>query len=219
MWYCRVMRADHQVEEAWTRAHGQLSLTSEPSVLEQVVDAWSQEGRHYHGSTHLRRGLETLKELGCTAGLATLVWFFHDAVYVVGQPDNEARSARWFCDYAKAQGLDAPSTRRGAELILMTADHQGAVTDDPLWPILNDVDLAIFAADRAIYDQYAEDVWREYKPIVPRKDFAVGRAAFMAAFAARPIFLTETMKLKEAIAHANIEAEVMRLRVEAGLHG
>ena len=187
-------------------------------MLERVVDAWNQGGRHYHGLTHLGRGLETLKELECTAGLAALVWFFHDAVYVVGQPDNETQSARWFCDYTNAQGLDAQSVQRGAELILMTANHQGAVTDDPLWPIINDVDLAVFAADRPIYDQYAEDVWREYKPIVPRKDFAVGRAAFMTAFASRPIFLTETMKPKEAIAHANIEAEVARLRKEAGLH-
>ena len=74
------MRLDHQVQQEWTRAHDRLSLTNDPSVLEEVVDAWSQEGRHYHGLTHLRRGLETLKELGCTAGLATLVWFFHDAV-------------------------------------------------------------------------------------------------------------------------------------------
>ena len=213
------MQADDRLLVAWAQAHADLGLASDPHALQRVLAAWKGEGRCYHGPAHLRRGLQSLAELGCDAGLAVLAWFFHDAVYVVGRRDNEARSAQWFCDHAEAQGLDAQSVARGAALILMTADHQNAVTDDPLWPVLNDVDLAVFASDRATYDRYAEDVWFEYEPVMSRREFVRGRASFMSAFATHPIFLTQMMKPKEAIAHVNIDAEVARLREEAGLDG
>ncbi len=132
-----------------------------------------------------------------------------------GDSDNELNSAHvGSAAMPKGRGLDAATAQRGARLILMTADHQRAVSDDALWPFLNDTDLSVFATGRPTYDRYADDVWREYQPLVPRAAYVAGRAAFMAAFVSRPIFLNDAMKSKEPIAHKNIAAELDRLRLE-----
>lgn len=208
------MQPDRFLADAWTAAHDKLALSGDDLVLQELIQAWGGETRFYHGLAHLRRGLQVMAELGCHDGLAELVWFFRDAIYVVGRSDNELNSACWFSSYAEGRGLDAATAQRGARLILMTADHQRAVSDDALWPFLNDTDLSVFATGRPTYDRYADDVWREYQPLVPRAAYVAGRAAFMAAFVSRPIFLNDAMKSKEPIAHKNIAAELDRLRLE-----
>jgi predicted metal-dependent HD superfamily phosphohydrolase len=201
--------------ERWTQAHADLGVTPDAQTLEEVLANWSSEGRHYHALSHLRHGLAALDRYGPDAALARLVWFFHDVIYEPSRTDNEEKSADWFEAYAHALGLDADILRRGRDLILFTRDHQGARSDDPLWPLLNDADLAIFAAPRPAYDAYAENVWREYASAVPRPAFVAGRTAFLTAFKSRPIFLTEEMKPMAPVAIANIETELERLREEA----
>lgn len=206
---------DAFIARQWSQAHADLGVEADPAVLDQLIAHWSQEHRRYHSMSHLERGLAALEPYGREAALARLVWFFHDAVYVVGRGDNEQRSAEWFAAYAKGQGLDADQVARGARLIRLTRDHQGAVTDDPLWPIVNDVDLGVLCAPREVYDAYAADVWREHQTVATRQQFVLGRLAFMSAFRSRPIFRTDEMKAQEGAARANIDAEITRLRDEA----
>lgn len=210
---------DGFLDQRWRDAHAELGIAAEFSTLDRLVAFWGADGRFYHSLSHLRHGLAALADHWPKATLVHLAWFFHDAVYEVGRSDNEVESARWFAAYAEEQGLDAERLRRGADLILLTKDHQGAVTDDPLWPIMNDVDLGVFAASRAVYEAYAEDVWREYQAVATRKQFILGRAAFMSAFKSRPIFLTDGFRPKEGIARANIDVEIGRLMEEARREG
>jgi predicted metal-dependent HD superfamily phosphohydrolase len=213
------MSGDAFLAEQWRSAHSDLGVAPSAVVLADIIEAWSGEGRFYHAIAHLIHGLKALEAHGPDIGLVRLAWFFHDAIYIVGRADNEARSADWFGAYADRQGLDEARVSRGRELILLTRDHQGAATGDPLWPVMNDVDLAIFAAPPATYQAYADNVWREYQGIVTREQFVLGRSAFMAAFRARPIFVTEAMKPSEPLAHANIDAEIQRLAKEARREG
>ena len=198
----------------WAKAHADLRIVPDPAVLDAVEASWRAPNRRYHATSHLIAGLRALDAYGPGAALVRLAWFFHDAIYIVGASDNERRSADWFSAYATVQGLSADAIARGHTLILDTRDHQGAVSDDPLWPIMNDVDLGVFAAPAEVYDRYADGVWLEYAVLVSRSAFAVGRAAFMSQFVSRPIFLTPQMKPKEPLAHANIAREVARLQAE-----
>jgi predicted metal-dependent HD superfamily phosphohydrolase len=211
--------ADALVAHQWFKAHADLGIEADPAILDQLTALWGEGGRYYHSLSHLEHGLTALEPYGREAALARLVWFFHDAVYVVGRGDNEERSAEWFIAYAKGRGLDEEHVSRGARLILLTKDHQGAVTDDPLWPIINDVDLGVFGASREAYDTYANNVWREYQAVATRQQFVLGRLAFMSAFKSRPIYRTDGMKAREGVARVNIEAEITRLREEAYLEG
>ena len=207
------------VAHEWFQAHADLGIASDPAVLDQLIAQWNEGGRYYHSLSHLEHGLAALERYGREAALARLVWFFHDAIYVAGRDDNEDRSAAWFAAYAEGQGLDASRVTRGARLIRLTKDHQGAVTDDPLWPIINDVDLGIFGASREAYDAYSDAIWREYQTVATRQQFVLGRAAFMSAFRSRPIFRTDEMSDKERVARANIDAEITRLTEEAYREG
>ncbi|ODT88700.1 hypothetical protein [Phenylobacterium sp. SCN 70-31] len=201
--------------DQWTRAHAELGIPSDAKVLSDLLALWGGDGRHYHSLAHLKYGLVALDRYGEGVGLVRLAWFFHDAIYVIGRGDNEQLSADWFTAYARRQNLKTELVDRGERLILMTKDHQGAVSDDPLWPIMNDVDLAVFATPPDVYEVYAANVWREYEAIATRQQFVLGRAAFMSAFKSRPVFQTEAMRNCEQAAHRNIDAEVARLMDEA----
>lgn len=199
--------------------HARLGLAPAGAALAPLLRTWSGKGRFYHSADHLLHGLRVLERQGPALDLVRLAWMFHDLVYVPGRADNEAVSAERFERHAAAHGLAAEPTRRGVQLILLTRDHQGAVTDDPLWPALNDTDLSVFAGSPADYERYAERVWREYAAVYTRRQFVLGRAAFMQAFVQRPIFLTPAFKTKETAARANIAAEVARLQAEARREG
>lgn len=206
---------DEFFADEWARAHDELAISPELKALDDLLAMWGGDGRHYHSLAHLKQGLIFLDPYDESVTLVRLAWFFHDAIYETGRGDNEQRSGDWFATYTSGRGLSAELVERGERLIRLTKDHQGALTDDPLWPIMNDVDLGIFAASREAYDAYANNVWNEYKSVVTRQQFVLGRAAFMAAFKSRPIFLTEAMKAREPVARANIDAEIARLRLEA----
>jgi predicted metal-dependent HD superfamily phosphohydrolase len=205
--------------DQWRAAHADLGIEPDLGVFQQVVEHWNGEGRFYHAIAHLEHGLRALADAGPEAALVRLVWFFHDVIYVVGRADNEARSADWFVSYARGRGLDEASAERGRELILFTRDHQGAVTDDPLWPLLNDVDLGVLVAAPHAYERYAQDVWREYAAVATRERYVLGRTAFLTAMRARPIFLTPAMRALEPRALGNIDVELRMLTAEAAREG
>ena len=92
----------------------------------------------------------------------------------------------------------------------MTEHHQ-AFPDDLNAAALSDADLAILAADRDRYDEYARDVRIEYAQ-VSDADFRAGRAAVLGDLLAGPSLFrtTQGRALWEERARANVAAEIDR---------
>jgi predicted metal-dependent HD superfamily phosphohydrolase len=111
---------------------------------------------------------------------------FHDAIYVPGAADNEARSAAWLrgsalpCDLA-----------RGAELVELTARHGSRIDADRDTALFLDSDMAILGAEPAAFDRYNAAIAREYSAI-PADAFRAGRTKFLASVLALPrIFISD----------------------------
>ncbi|MBK7863195.1 MAG: hypothetical protein IPJ65_32210 [Archangiaceae bacterium] len=122
---------------------------------------------------------------------------FHDAVYVVGRPDNEARSAELSGDDARVR-----------ELILLTARHghlSPRDVDDDAAKFL-DCDLAILGAAPQRFDEYERQIAAEYRPVVGPAAYAEGRRRFLHGLLARDrIFLSDAFHLRlDALARANL---------------
>jgi predicted metal-dependent HD superfamily phosphohydrolase len=175
-----------------------------------LVAAYGEPHRVHHRLEHVAHLLAELETVPVSEPAVAWAAWFHDAVYVPGRPDNEARSAARAREALGALGL-AHLAPRVEALVLATRDHR-ADPADAAAALFVDADLAILGAAPDAYRAYAEAVRAEFRA-VPRWLFDRGRRRFLAAQLARPaVFLTPHFRVRhEARARENLAAELARL--------
>jgi len=201
---------------SWTAGCGE-------ELFAAAHERYASAGRFYHTWDHVLDCTQKLRDFECVAPRAAfLALLFHDAVYLPGQADNEARSAALATDLLRrharlAQGeIDAV-----VMMILATRNHRlGADQRNSDAAVVLDVDMSILGAPWPRYRQYADGVRAEYVPAAasaPR--FAAGRMAFLTGLlAGGPIFSTARgLERWERPARDNIAHELEQLRRHAGI--
>ena len=175
--------------------------------LVDLLARHNEPHRHYHGAKHVADLLARLRALPFERpDEAVAAAFLHDAVYRVGAPDNEARSA----DLAREvlDELDgAAFADRVAALCLATASH--AATGDADADLFLDADMAVLGDPPPLYARYRAAMMREYLTAVPREDYLAGRIALFIepTLAGGPIFHTPAMADREGQARENLARE------------
>src|SRR5262245_30168638 len=119
-----------KVEARWRALFDRLGVDvgAASTTLGELVDAYSEEGRHYHTLDHIGALLHQLDrhdEGLVDRNAVELAIFFHDAVYVPTRSDNEAESAALAHERLTALGLSAALVARVADLILATRHGGG----------------------------------------------------------------------------------------------
>jgi predicted metal-dependent HD superfamily phosphohydrolase len=195
------------------------------AAVEQVgadlVQRWHEPHRRYHDATHLAEVLSALDTLCAAEGVpdedraaATLAVWFHDAVYAVESPDrNEVDSAA--LARAALARLDAPASvaARVAELVLDTAEHDLADTEQDVARVaVHDADLWVLSAPVARFDEYCRQVRAEYAH-VPATAYARGRSEVLRPFLVRPhVYRSSHARAEwEPAARENLARELTRL--------
>ena len=190
-----------------------------PACAAALVAAWSTPPRAYHSLAHLDAVLAEYRAAAARAPWRQpreVYWALcaHDAVYVAGARDNEARSA----DLADALAVAhlPPDLDRAAvrAMILATARHgaiAGEALDDDTARML-DCDLAILGADAATFDAYDAALATEFAH-VPADAYRAGRRGFLAGLLAAPrIFCSADGHARlDAAARSNLSRAVARL--------
>jgi len=150
-----------------------------------------------------------------------LALLFHDAVYIAGRTDNEARSAALAREVLGAVTSLTPAELTAIEqLILATKDHHariGVASVDEA--ALLDIDLSILAAPREEYMRYARQIRDEWVPAaVSEAEFRIGRVAFLRRMLAAPhVFLTTNGQRRwDEAARANMTWELDALQTQQG---
>ena len=194
-----------------------------PAAMEAALKAaYAEPPRAYHHFGHAQDVLRLHAEVAAGPGWAqpretALAVLYHDAVYVAGRGDNEARSAelarahlaRWLPE----AGVDV---ERVAELIELTARHgqfapgdfgEGALADDTRHFL--DCDMAILGAPREEFERYDQAIAEEYRGVVPGWLYRRKRRAFLRGLLGRErIFLSGYFharldaRARENLAHA-----------------
>jgi predicted metal-dependent HD superfamily phosphohydrolase len=178
---------------------------------DEMIQAYSSAGRHYHDLRHIE---DCLAKLDRVAGLSArdreilrqAIWW-HDVVYDPTRTDNEERSAQ-----AAEQNVASELRDEVARLIRLTRTHD-VVPGDRLGAILISIDLSILGADAATYDAYAGAIRREFGH-VPDDAYRQGRAAVLERFARRPVIYPDAGFAAELDqpARANLARELAALR-------
>jgi predicted metal-dependent HD superfamily phosphohydrolase len=195
-----------------------LALSVElPVGLEPALRAaYAQPPRAYHDFAHVGEVLGHFARVTSWRDreAVALAILFHDAVYVAGQSDNEARSAELAATLLEATPL-ARFVPRVQELVRLTARHgslePGQVDHDAA--LFLDCDMAILGAAPADYDRYERAIAEEYA-FVPRELYRAGRARFLEkVLSGSHIFLSEQFRAeREAQARQNLHRALEQLR-------
>jgi predicted metal-dependent HD superfamily phosphohydrolase len=162
----------------FTLAHG-----AEPAAAgrwwNDVAARYAEGHRHYHTLRHIEEMLDLLPHADETVLAA--VWF-HDAVY--GESSNEEQSAILAREALTALRFPPETIGIVESLILATKTHDPAQLDARFHPFL-DADLAILGSAPERYQEYTEQVRREYEHV--REAFFRGaRAAILDRLLSRP---------------------------------
>jgi predicted metal-dependent HD superfamily phosphohydrolase len=190
--------------------------------LQALSEAYASPPRAYHHFGHVRDVLAHYRDVAEGPGWQwpCEVWFavlYHDAIYVPGRRDNEARSAQLADTHLARWWQDAEIDReRVGALILATARHGSLRPDDFADDAAGedmrrflDCDMAILGAAPEVFAAYDRAIAEEYRA-VPRWLYRRRRRAFFRTLLdAERIFLSDFFRNRcEAQARCNLETAI-----------
>ncbi|HEV7272398.1 N-methyl-D-aspartate receptor NMDAR2C subunit [Pseudoxanthomonas sp.] len=149
---------------SWQRAWSGIGAAGEGGALfAQLMAAYAEPQRHYHTQQHLGECLSAFDDTRALAGHpdeVELALWFHDAIYDVKGHQNEQRSADWARDALRDAGVSTDAAQRVHDLIMAT--RHTAVPSGRDEQLLVDIDLSILGAERARFDEYEQQIRKEY---------------------------------------------------------
>lgn len=187
-------------------------LPDHDDLRASLQSAYADPTRAYHDATHLVEVFERLVDLAPTVpfdrGAVSLAAWFHDAVYR-GQPGDEELAAQWAAEAL----VGHPARDEVVRLVRMTATHDPDEGDLNACA-LSDADLAILAAPRPRYEEYVDQVRREYAH-VDDQEFAEGRARLLRGLLDKPALFhcPQARQSWENAARENVSRELDDLDV------
>lgn len=179
-------------------------------ILANLIESHTEKQRHYHDLSHLYNLYLVKNEyenrLKNPLLIEAAIWF-HDAIYIPQNKDNEVKSAELAVEVLNHKNLPFDLTDLKL-LIESTAKHQ-PLKDDTDFHYFLDFDLSILAADANIYQKYVDAIRQEYS-MYPTFLYKIGRKKVLKSFLKRErIYFTEVLfENFEKRARANILQEI-----------
>lgn len=196
----------------WKRSQSSDGNTDAEAVYGEVLDYYSESGRHYHTPKHIEHCLAQFDlaagEMDDADAVEMAIWF-HDLIFKVDARDNELQSAKRFTELA-AHSMDAEFKAKVHDLIMATAPPRIPKTNDEKFML--DIDLSSFGLpwDDMLRDSMAV---RKESPGLSDEEFFPGQRAFLESLVNREHFyFTEFFRTRmEETARDNIQRYLKQL--------
>ena len=194
-----------------------------PAVMwAELEAAYQTPPRAYHNIRHVHEVAAHYQHVAASAGWqhpkeVYLAVLYHDAIYLAGRKDNEARSAEMAVQAARkylgSESIDLAMLR---QLIELTAGHGHLKTEnlDQDSKLFLDCDMAILGSDPEQFLAYDKAIASEYRGKLPGWMFQFLRRKFLKNLLDSPrIYLSDLFfESHEAGARANISALLKKPR-------
>lgn len=179
----------------------------------EIFTKYSDAKRHYHNIAHLENliiDLEPLQDLIEDWPTTLFALYYHDIVYKATSSTNEEDSATIAKERLLEIGYPDGKIQKCSAMIIATKLHKQSADSDINF--LNDADLAILGQAPDQYQQYCENVRKEYS-VYPEFIYNQGRKKVLLHFLEMDtIFRTGFFIEKyEAQARTNIHTELENL--------
>lgn len=177
-----------------------------------IVNAYTESHRYYHNLAHIQSMLleiENSTDNFLDKDSLLFATWFHDIIYNPQKHDNEAQSAKVAISYLTQLSVPEDKIELVKALILATANHTKAPTDNNNLNFFLDCDLKVLSFKREDYIQYAKNIRKEYQHVI---DFLYksGRRKILKKFLeSSSIYRTDYFKSNyEVAARANLSFEL-----------
>ncbi len=203
------------LEKKWKRLSNELAL--DKSLYNQFHYWYTHPPRAYHNLSHISDCLhefDNVRSLASEPSQVEIALWFHDAIYYPMAKDNEEESAELAGQILDEEGISKSYIKGVKDLILLTKHNTTPATIDG--KIIVDIDLFILGKPEDIFDQYNQNVIKEYEEIIQTitwDRFKEGRIKILKRFLERPsIYYTGYFKNKYEIqAIKNLERAILSL--------
>jgi len=202
------------LQRSWSRCwSGVGAAQANDALRDELLAAYGQAHRSYHTLQHLTECLQLFDEYRDVAewpAEVELALRFHDAIYNVRANDNELKSAAWASAAMQTAKVAVATTARIDAHIMAT--RHAVLPEAGDQTLLVDIDLSILGATTARFEEYEQQVRREYR-WVPDFLFRRKRREILEEFLQRkPLYGTARVRDRlEAAAHANLRRAIERL--------
>lgn len=170
----------------WNRCVAAPPSPDAAAVYDRLTELLDGPDRRFHNSAHIADCLARFDEVTALLhdrdAVEMGIWF-HDAIYVPGDPANERRSAELFLQLS--EGARPLFRRRVCALIMTTKRAYAARGNDRRF--IDDIDLAGFGASWEEFMHHG-DLLREEFAAQSDPEYYGGLATFLAVLRARPHF-------------------------------
>ncbi|MDA2922988.1 N-methyl-D-aspartate receptor NMDAR2C subunit [Patescibacteria group bacterium AH-259-L07] len=204
-------------KQRWVELWQRIGAYGDPlPVYKNLVTRYAEPHRAYHTLSHIVHCLDEfdlVRDIATNPNAIEMAIWYHDVIYNTRRTDNEEKSAAIAQRVVKSARLPKSFGKRVAELIIATKhDILPEHTDKQ---ILVDVDLSILGQSEETFDEYEQQIRKEYDRVVPETVFNEKRSSILKSFLKRPsIYLTSFFREKyEAQAQQNIERSRKRLQI------
>ncbi len=201
--------------DSWCREWSELGLAGRPpdDFYASLLAHYQQPHRAYHTLQHLDECFALLSEVRncpCLAEISLALWF-HDAIYDTARSDNEAASADWIAEAAQLAGASTALIDRLHALVIAT--QHSVIPQNEAAQLLIDIDLTILGASGPRFDEYEQQIRREYI-WVPESLYRQKRAELLLQFLQRPVlYCTAEFRARfEAPARQNLLRSIQALQ-------
>ncbi|WP_430467251.1 HD domain-containing protein [Winogradskyella ouciana] len=185
------------------------------SLWEDIVNHYSNTNRYYHNLAHIQNMLSQAEDFKSHIEdydvLVFAIWY-HDIIYKSTKKDNEVKSALFAKKALKSLNFNEKRIENIENLIISTKKHQIGLDENDDNAYLLDFDLSILGTDWETYQNYTQQIRREYK-IYPDFMYKPGRKKVLQHFLEREtLYFTEVYQDKfETQARENIIKELKLL--------
>lgn len=199
----------------WNDLGQRLNISNGQESFKDISNNYSKPHRHYHTLTHINNCLQELdvvKPLLDNPKAVELAIWFHDVIYTISQKDNEDKSAEFSKDILQKTGLSSEFITKVSDLILSTKHISPSKDSDTQY--LNDIDMAILGQSPDIFDNFDQDIEKEFTAFYSTEIYLNGRIKFFDAMLSREnIFSTDHFKNKyQEQARKNLERKKTELQ-------
>ena len=200
-------------KDRWKALMNALGFEPSMACYESLCAAYTEKHRFYHTDKHIDAMLGHFDAVAHLAERPTeleLAIWFHDAIYKALSKTNELDSAVWAKEFALSNGYDQEGADRVYDLIMATL-HNGVVKGGDQ-KLIVDIDLTILGAPNNVYDEFEQNVRKEYKR-VPSFIYRRKRKELLKSFLNNDsIYHLDYFKNKyESVARDNINRAIERL--------
>jgi predicted metal-dependent HD superfamily phosphohydrolase len=182
------------IDQAWEQCFVDLDVSRPPPcTLDELKARYSEPPRAYHTMQHIEECFAWFGQahvLAHAKGEVACALLYHDAIYDTHASDNEQKSANLALSVIEEYSVaDTDVCDRVESLILATRHAAEPRSQDE--QLLVDIDLAILGAAPARFDEYEQQVRREYA-WVEEANFRRERGRILRQFLERPTLYSTT---------------------------